>query len=94
MGDEVGYAPLMSKKMLARLPGLPFRRNVNWRRCGLRAALRHLEFGEQNFLKNGPCNYSGNKRERSDNQAYPAIKAQHIFQCHGSASRLLRWIGA
>jgi hypothetical protein len=94
MGDEVGYAPRISKKVLARLSGLPLRRHVGWRQRGRSAALRHLEFGEQNFFKDRPCNYSGNKRERSNNQAYPAIKAQHIFQCHGPASRLLRWIKA
>jgi hypothetical protein len=91
MGDEVGYVPPISKKALAWLSGLPFRRGASWRQFGLSAAFRHRELGEQNFLENRPCNDPGYERECSDNQAYPDIKAQNISQCHRPVSRLLRW---
>jgi hypothetical protein len=94
MGDEVGYAPPISKKVLAWLSGLPFRRSASWRQLGLSAAQCYRELGEQNLFKNRPCNDPGYECECSDNQAYPAIEAQHISQCHGPVSRLLRWMKA
>jgi hypothetical protein len=78
MGDEVGYAPQISKKMLAWLSGLPLGGIVGRRQCGQSTALRHCELGRQNFLKKGPCNDTGNERECRDDQTYSATKAQHI----------------
>ena len=94
MGDEMGYASRISKKVLARLSGLPLGRIGGWRQRGQSAALRHCELGKQNLLKKGSCNNAGNKRECCDDQAYSTTKAQHISQCHGPASCLLRWIKA
>src|SRR5918995_3960711 len=88
MGDEVGYAPPISKKVLAWLSGVPFRRSARWWQFRLNAAFRHRERRKQNFLKDGPCNDSRNERECSNDQAYSAIPAQYISQCHGPASRL------